>query len=392
MAKFIDKEGQLQELDVKIDHYKAAADQNLTLRQYINKNYPSATDSKSDTFTQLCASEGLFFAGDPVQGVKVPTMKDMLEPSFKASGSVTSNVTPPGSRYLFPAAVLEYVENKLQVDRQSEVVAFNDLLSLDYTVANARIDQPVIDFGTTNGPEEAKMQPRGQLAPPASMISITASERGYKIPNQAIGLQISDEALQSSTLDLVGMAVARQAEVQESANINAWLSEILNGNPDDEYNGALSSVQADSYDSTITAAGELTQKAWVKYLYDGIKSRRVDYVICNLDTALAIESRTGKPVITGDDPNSDRIDAKFKIQYPQLVTEVKMYISENIPANTIVGVDTRYAIARVTNSLANVSDVERFVMRQGNGLFFQRGQLVYKPFGNDPFHVMTLTV
>ena len=75
-----------------------------------------------------------------------------------------------------------------------------------------------------------------------------------------------------------------------------------------------------------------------------------------------------------------------------MVTEVKMYISENIPANTIVGVDTRYAIARVTNSLANVSDVERFVMRQGNGLFFQRGQLVYKPFGNDPFHVMTLTV
>ena len=69
-----------------------------------------------------------------------------------------------------------------------------------------------------------------------------------------------------------------------------------------------------------------------------------------------------------------------------------MYISEDIPANTVVGLDSRYAMARVTNSLASVSDVEEFIMRQGKGFFFQRGQFVYKPFGAEPFHVMTLTV
>lgn len=392
MSKFIDKDGSQQELNIDMTHYKAAAEKGMSLRQLVNSQFVTASE-KSDVFTQLCASEGLFFAGNQETGVKVPTLKTIFEnTSFDAAGAVTSDVTPPGSRYLFPAAVLEFVENKLQVDRTTDVMAFNALLAMDYSVANNRIDQPIVDYSKPGGPEDAPSQARGQLALPASMVSITASDRSYKIPNEAIGMEISDEALQSTTLDLVGMAITRQAEVQEKAVVDAWMSEMLNGNPDDEYNGALSSVTAESYDTTITAAGELTQKAWVKYLYDSLTTRRVDTVICNLDTALAIESRTGKPVITGDDPNSDRIDAKFQIQFPQLVTNVNMHINSLIPANTIVGIDTRYAMARVTNSLASVSDVEKFVMRQGTGLIFQRGQFVYKPFGNEPFHVMTLTV
>jgi len=393
MPKFIDTDGSQQELPIDMSHYRAAAEKNISLRQLVNSKYPTASE-KSDTFTQLCASEGLFFAGDKATGVKIPTLKSIFEPgsSFDAAGAVTSDVSPPGSRYLFPAAVLEYVESKLKVDRTTNVMAFNALLAMDYSVANSRIDQPVIDFGKRGGPEDTSSQSRGQLAGPVSMVSITTSERAYRIPNEAIGLEVSNEALQYTTLDLVGMAITRQAEVQEAARVNAWMSEMLNGNVDDAYNSALTSVTAKSYDSAITTAGTLTQKAWVKYLYDGIATRRVDWVICNLDTALAIETRTGRPTITGDDPNSDRLDAKFKVEFPQLTTNVKMYISEDIPAGTVVGIDSRYAISRVTNSLASVSDVEQFIMRQGKGFFFQRGQMVYKPFGNEPFHVMTLTV
>lgn len=392
MSKFIDKEGGQQELSIDMKHYKGAAEKGMSLRQFVNSEYPTASE-KSDTFSQLCASEGLFFAGNKELGVKIPNLKTIFESSsFDAAGAVTSDVTPPGSRYLFPAAVLEFVENKLQVDRTTDVMAFNALLAMDYSVANNRIDQPIVDYSKPGGPENSPSQSRGQLALPASMVSITASERGYKIPNEAIGMEISNEALESTTLDLVGMAITRQAEVQEKAVVDAWMAEMLNGNPDDEYNLVLPAVTAQSYDATISAAGQLTQRAWVKYLYDSITTRRVDTIVCNLDTALAIESRTGKPVITGDDPNSDRIDAKFAIQYPQLVTQVNMHINELIPANTVVGIDTRYAMARVTNSLANVSDVEKFVLRQGTGLIFQRGQFVYKPFGNEPFHVMTLTV
>ncbi len=393
MASFVNKEGERHELPLSLDLYKAAAEKEVSFRQLVNKQYPTASE-KHDTFTQLCASEGLYFKGNKKTGLQAPTLKSIFEPtsSFDAAGNVVGELSPPGSRYLFPAAVLEYVEDALQVDRMGQVQAFTNMLAMDYSVANSRIEQPVISYKRTGGPEDAPSMARGQLAAPASMVSITASDRAYKIPNEAIGLEISNEALQSTTLDLVGMAITRQAEVQEAATIDAWMSEMLNGNPDDAYNSALTSVTAASYDATITAAGVLSQKAWVKYLYDNLTTRKIDYVVCNLDTALAIESRTGKPVITGDDPNSDRIDAKFVIQYPQLVTSVNMFISENIPANTIVGLDTRYALARVTNTLASVSDVESFIMRQGQGFFYQRGQLVYKPFNAEPFHVMTLTV
>ncbi len=392
MSFFTDKEGGQHEVDLSPEMYKAAADAGLTLRQYINTQYPSAADAEVDTFSQMCASEGLFFNPDKNAGVATVPLKQVLNPTpkFDAAGGVVRETSPVQSRVLFPAAILEYVESKLKVDRQSQVNAFSSLLAMDFSVANSRFDQPVVDYTRTGGPEDSPSQQIGQLALPANMLSIVASERQWKIPTESIGLTISNEALESTSLDLVGMALTRQAEIQDAAKADEWLLEALNGNADDQYNAALSTTNADVFDSSISADGELTQLAWVKYLYENINTRRIDTIVCNLDTALIIESRTGKPVITGDDPNSDRIDAKFKVTFPQLVTQVNMQINESIPANTIMGMDTRYALARVSNSLADYSAIEDFVLRKGKGFRFDRGSIVYKPFQAEPFSVMTL--
>ncbi len=392
MAKFNDKAGEQHEVVLAPEMYKAAADEGLTLRQYVNVHFPTTADAKVDTFSQLCASEGLFFSPDKNAGVAPIPLKNILNPTpkFDAAGGVVRETNPVGSRVLFPAAILEYVENKLKVDRQSQVNAFSSLLAMDYSVANSRFDQPVVSYERTGGPEDTQSQQIGQLALPANMLSITATERNYKIPTEAVGLTISNEALESTTLDLVGMALTRQAEVQDAFKADEWLMEAMNGNPDDEHNAAIAGVNADTFDGTISANGVLTQKAWVHYLYENINTRRIDTIVCDLDTALAIENRTGKPVITTDDPNSDRIDAKFKVTFPNLVTSVNIHIVEGFTANTIFGMDTRYALARVANSLADYSAIEDFVLRKGKGFRFDRGAIVYKPFKEAPFSRMNL--
>ncbi|MCK5615532.1 hypothetical protein KAR91_77425 [Candidatus Pacearchaeota archaeon] len=394
MASFIDKNGERQQIELSPEMYRAAKDANHTFRQYINRKYETTLESKADTFTQFCASEGLIFTHDKEMGLRSSTLKNIFDGAvnMEAAG-VIREVSPVGSRVLFPAALLEYVENKLSVDRESMPSVFERMIAVDTTVANARVEQPQINFSSKkDGPEDKLSQPVGQLALPANMVSITASERTFKIPTNALGMTISDEALNSTTLDLVGMALTRQAEIERNARSGDAIEAMLNGDvdtgADSSNNIAVPGVNADVYDSTITLDGELTQKAWVKWLYANLLIRRLDWIVCDVDTALIIEGRTNKPTTATDDPTSDRIDTLFTIQYPNLVENVNMFIVDDSitwPANGILGLDSRYAIGRITNSEAEYSAVERFALRKGEGLRFDFGEIYYKPFKNEPF-------
>lgn len=392
MASFIDKDGQQHEVTLSPEMYKAAKDSNLTFRQYINNKFPTTAESAADTFKQFCASEGLAFGSDKAMGVRSTNLKSILDGSvnMEAAGTVRE-VSPVGSRVLFPAALLEYVESKLAVDRNSMPNAFERMLAVDTTVANARVEQPVISYERKGGPEDMRAQQITQLALPPNMLSITASERTYKIPTFSLGMTVSDEALAATTLDLVGLALTRQAEIERYNRADEALIAMRDGDLDDALNVAIPAGQV--YTSTelgsiATNAGVLRHSTWVKWLYQNLSTRRIDWVVCNLATALAIESRTDKPTVQGDNPNSDRIDALFTVQHPSLVSGVSMFISESMADFTVLGLDSRYAIGRMTNSEASYSAVERFALRKGDGLRFDFGEMYFKPWGNEPFSML----
>lgn len=385
---FIDENGARQELNLETSVYKAAHDANMTVPQYLNHKYPTRAESYGTTFEQLCASAGLFMFRDKQYGLRPPTIKQVLDgqaASIQAAGVVHD--ADPASRILFPAVILEMIENKLQVDRTTAPAVFDQLVAIDDTVAGDKVEQPVIDFSR---PEAARLQGIAQLALPAAMLSITVADVTRRIPTVSLGMEISDEAQRATTLDLVALAVGRQAAVERAAKTDEYIGAFLNGDLD-MGQSALSQVKADTLDSAITSAGELTQKAWVKYLYRNFKTRVIDWVICDLDAALAIENRTGKPVITGDDPNSPRIDALARIVNPG-IQDVKIFLVEDgvVPANTIVGLDSRYAIRRIRNSEAQYQAVEQFVLRRGTGLRFDFGEIAYRMY-DDAFDVLSLT-
>ena len=169
---------------------------------------------------------------------------------------------------------------------------------------------------------------------------------------------------------------------------------MLNGDADNGQS-ALSVVKADTFDSTITAAGTLSHKAWILWLYNAIETLHIDWVIVDsIDTALAIENRSSKPVIVGDDPNSPRIDTLFSIAYPSLASKVQMFIapkSWSLPANTIHGIQSNSAIAKLINSSAEYSSTERWALRRGEALRFDFGQQYYRLF-DDAHSVLSLTL
>jgi hypothetical protein len=62
-----------------------------------------------------------------------------------------------------------------------------------------------------------------------------------------------------------------------------------------------------------------------------------------------------------------------------------------IPADTIVGLDSRYAIRRVINAQASYSAIEQYLMRRASAFRIDYGEFSHRLF-DDAFSVMELTV
>lgn len=392
MASYIDINGAVQKVDLDASIYRRAVDEGLSVEALINRDHPVKAGDAS-AFEQLCASEGMFLRADRSFGIRPATMDAILNGPRMEAGSVVRDAVP-ASRILFPAVQMSVLENKLRDDNSGVIAAFGQMVAVDDSINHDRFERPILNFSK---PEAARSKAIAQLSEPASMLSITVSDKSYKITGTSIGMEISDEAVRSTSLDLVTMAMNRQAEVELAEKVEAFLLGFLNGDADQDM-AALSTVSgaiatAKSFDGTITTAGTLSQKAWVKYLFNNAKKRTIDYVITDINGALAIEGRTGRPTVQGDNPTSRRIDTLENVINPMWPDQVKVFISTdpNWPANTIVGFDSRYAIHRVTSTSLAYQAAEAYAMRRSTKFRIDMGQIAYRLF-DDAWNVLTLTV
>ena len=121
VVSFIDNQGQRQEVTLGLPHWMAAQDKNLSLRQFVNQQFPTVADSKHDTFSQMCQSVGLYTKPARELGIRPISMKEIENGGIEFGiGTQGTEVTPVQTKILFPAVIAELVENKLQ-DRKSVV-------------------------------------------------------------------------------------------------------------------------------------------------------------------------------------------------------------------------------------------------------------------------------
>lgn len=393
MASYIDLTGATQQIKLEPTDYRAAADRGLTLKQMINVDHPTQAGAPT-AWEQVCASEGMYVTRNGDYGIAPPTMDAVLNGTPKIeAGSIVKEATP-ASRILFPMFQMSAMEDKLRSSDYGVQALFNGAAAVVETINHDRFERPILNFSR---PEGARSKAIAQLSEPTSMLSITASDKSWRITGTSLGYEISDEAMRSTSLDLVTLAMIRQAEMEMQEKIEGYTLGFLNGDPDLDM-AALSTVSgavttAQSFDSTITAAGALTQKAWVKFLFNNSRKRQITHVICNLDTALALENRTGRPNVRGDNANSKRIDTLESIINPMWPDQVKVLISmdPNFPANTLVGFDSRYGYHTVYSSVLNYSAAESYAMRRSTKYRVDTGMLSYRLM-DDAWSVLTLTV
>lgn len=389
MAAFIDASGQTQQVEIGLETIRAAADNSMSVRDFVNSQYDTNAEAYGDAFSQMCASEGIVLTPQKKYGLKAGSLDAVLNGRPKLEAGAIVKTPSSQARVLLMPAIGALVEDKLVADLEMNSNAFDSMIALDTTIADDWLLWPEANFA---GPEAARSQVVAQLSKPANMLTLTTSEKSIKVPTYALGIEWSEQATKYLNLDFISLSIARQVGVERNERANQNLLAMLNGDAD-VAQGALSSIggkvkTAASLDSAATTG--ITQKAWMLWLYANSKKRRITHVVTDITGALAIEARSGRPIVTNDNGTSPRINTNESVLNPTWESNVNVFITDdaNWPAKTIMGIDARFAIQRVTSTNASYQAQEDFVLRRGSAMRFDYGSLSRRLY-NDAFEVLT---
>ena len=361
----------------------------------LDSRYPTPVGMPTAS-EQLFAQCGLYRNNDVKHGVKAAKISAVLE--GMAGIALDAASTAPGnvgiSRFAAPAAVLAAVQNDIYEDRSGALGQFKNLVGISQSVVGTRYERPVFSYDPARA---GRAKPVAQLSEPTAIGLLTHSESSGTIPVFSYGLEVSDQAVEYFTFAEVQKCMSIMATYDMAERADNLLVSMINGDTDvgmsalSSVSGAI--VKANVYDSSITTAGALTQKAWISWLAANSKRAPITNIICGIDMAMAIQGRTGRPTVMTDNPTSARIDTIEVLQNDLWPTTIPVYIvtDPNFPANTILGISKPNAIIMYESASANYSSVEQFVTRRSTKFRADFGFTAQR-FYDRAFHILSLTV
>lgn len=400
MSFYMDATGRKHEVPVGIELYNEAKASGLTVAQLINTKFAAAgaePDLKLGTvFQQVTMSEGLVLVGENAFGKRSPYLQDIFD--GKSGYNVidtTQRANPYGTsaRTLFPAAVIEMIEDTMQPDRKTDDGLFRQMVKLNQSVNSDSYMQPVISYAganrANNGTNGAQAQRITELANTPMMLMLSTSEKFRTLPTYGIGIEVSEKAMKATTLDMLVLTVNRYTQIEKDARVYQYISEIFLGDVDHN-SGAVAATTSTSLDAAATG-GVLTHKAWVKFLALKRKTRKITHLICDIDTYLKIEGRTGRPGSNNYDPTLARVDPQARPMNETsngFANDVVYMIVDSaaeggpVPAGEVWALDKENAIMMVRNTSADFKATEDFVLRRSSAMVWHWGEVALRLWGD----------
>lgn len=378
------------EVPVSLEDYKEAEEKGLSFSQLMNRKYPTDVVRHGTAFHQLMASSGLVVSENNMYGLRPPTLKDIFDGKAELNGAIVrpdgSQRNTPAGRLLFPAVLIDLLEDSLRENKESYNTAFLGMVAQTRSVNSPRYDQVIIDFSK---PRAARGAPISQLSEPTRMLTVTTSSVQRSMPTYSLGMEISREALQAATLDLIGLAVREHAIEERSQQLMDDFVGVVNGDVDaGEVGLAAVTNTAVSYDPAATAG--ISHKAWVKYLRNGWRKRNITHAVCDIDSYLDIESRANRITAQNQTGFDERVNPIPTILLSG-VGGVNVFTTEGSPFGTkkIVGLDSTKALRRVIYAGAAYNAVEEFVMRKSTAMRMDWAERIESAGYRDAFQVLT---
>ena len=398
MAFIVTADGKQERFAIEATVYPEARAAGLTVEEHLNQKYGANVDMKFGTpFKQILASEGLLPAAQNKFGIRSKTLEHVLNnvgTGASAAAVVDRKTDPFGSqsRVLFPIAVIAAIEDAVQPDRVTDDVVFRQMAATKVSISGDTYAQPILDYNVAGGPNSlqngAKAGRVVQLGQVPTMMTLTTSDKYNTIPTYGIGIEFSDKALKNSTLDLFTLSLNRYLQIEKDQRVYGYISNLFAGDID-QGSAAVATVTSNSLDAAATG-GVMTHRAWVKFLAANRKKRHLDYLICDIDTYLKIEGRTGRPGSNNYDPTLARIDPQMVPASPvPFGADVKWMIVDSaaeggpVPANTVWALDSSQAFMIIENTDGSYSATEAFILRQSTTMIWTWSEECRRLFPSD---------
>lgn len=383
--------------ELGLEDYKRAFDRGMTVRGYLNAKYSDAHPKFGSAYEQGLESLGIFKKSDPNKGILATKIIDMLEgttvrpemagESLAGGGIIVSpsqQGTTPATRIFFPEVVMDLLNETLQTDYTREQQIWSRMIGSQETIPEDMYTQPYVNIEAPGNKQPGTI---AQNSLPETLVSITTSQKSYSVPVHSIGLQISDQAVRRSSLDLVSTILAKHTK--ETRQTMMWddILKITAGNLDSG-DAALTAVKLDTIDTAIgTATQPVSQKAWIKILWDPTRAISIDSAVMDLDTFLLIEGRSGRPVrfdpttsgANKGDSGTYGINAEPNLMNVELgIPNVLIVPTAYIGAGKFLLMDSSSALRRVVSSTASYQAIEQMVLQRTTFMRFDFGEITHR--------------
>lgn len=399
---------EIPEEKISAQLYHEARDAGVTVPQLINRMFPDADRKFGSAFQQICASNGLQLTaqGDVFgSGSGSVMLNDIFE--GKAGPVAAANVgrksDPFGnqSRTLFPAFVIQAVEDLIQPDRTTDYANVVAMAAMTVPIVGSTFVQPILSYGNAGGANTGTFGAQeGRVVQGANVptvLFLTTSEKWRKIPTYGISVEMTDDAVKNTTLDLFSLTIGRFMQIEKDKRAYRYLTNLFSGDVDLNI-GSVSAVTSTSLDPAATG-GVLTHRAWLKFLARKRRYRSITHVICDLDTYMKVEGRTGRPGSNNYDPTLARIDPQLRPGNPTFGGDVQWVIVDPateggpVPANTIWALDASQAFMMLKNTEADYTATESFVLKRSKAAVWHWSEEVARLYGDaelSAFDILTI--
>lgn len=321
--------------------YRNAFSEGMNLSSFLEKMDPSDENDTLDAFERQIAKIGIKTRSNRERGI----YSDKIERFY------ASNV--PQSSVLFP----EFINREMRIAK-SVVSPLNGLIAVS-TPINSDVYRTIYLDETDLSKYRMKRVTEGSEVPTATLAT---SENAINLKKYGLRLKASYEAIRRMSIDQLRIhlqAVALQTNLDKAT---AAIDVLING---DGNNNAATSMTALSLDSTATAG--ITYKAWIAFLMK-LYPYQCKTIVGNEAALLEI--------LTMQFPSVDPLMllAKYadsstgmNVQMQNGVfTTVNLSLLPSAPDNTLVGLDSGFALEEVTEIGANLTETDKIISSQFN--------------------------
>jgi hypothetical protein len=362
-----------------------ADDNGMNFSRYLETLDPSKDhkNTRTDAFGRLIRATGIVPASDMSRGLVASELEDLVNHSMGARALVSELFarmyrkalcgTPQGATfgqrtpYLSNDTTSGSILNPYAYDPRPRGPQILAALPINEIVAfNTGIDSNTYKaFYLTSDVTNTRMYrvTEGAELPGAKLVSSDRAINLYKFGRK---LEWSYESARRMPIDLIGFHIQRIAVQAEADRVAAALATLVGG---DGNAGTSATVYNLTTLDPATTAGNLTLLAWLTFRMLFLNPYSLTTAITQVGPALKLQMlNTGNSNIPL--MYLTQFYGGFRAMNPGLADSVALGFTADAPTNQIVGFDRRFALERVFEIGASISETDKWISKQTNIMTF----------------------